>query len=249
MRPASEEELATFDRLVARRLSGEPLQYVLGHWAFRTLELLVDRRVLIPRPETEVVVEVALAEWDDLGGGLAVDLGCGSGAIGLSLAAERPGREVWATDVSADALAVAASNLKALPEAADPGRATAVPAVRLAQGAWWSALPEQLRGQVALVVSNPPYIAEGELATLDAEVRDWEPTGALVAGPNGLEAVAAILTEAPVWLARPGTAVVEIAPHQAAGAALLARAAGFSTVQVRPDLTGRDRVLVGRFEP
>lgn len=256
---ASEEALATFDRLVARRRQGEPLQYVLGQWAFRTLELTVDQRVLIPRPETEVVVDVALAAWDALGGGPAVDLGCGSGAIALSLAAERPGRPVWGTDVSADALAVASANLERL-EAATVTDATTTAAgagsarphqraVHLVQGVWWSALPAELRGSVALVVSNPPYIAEREWSTLEPQVRDWEPAEALVAGPTGLEAVATILAEAPSWLSRPAAAVVEIAPHQAASAALLARAAGFSAVQVRPDLTGRERVLVGRIEP
>lgn len=234
---------------------------MLGQWAFRNLELLVDRRALIPRPETEVVVEVALAEWDQLGGATAVDLGCGSGAIALSLATERPGRVVWATDVSADALAVAGENVERLaagvPAAERRGPATGkkVPGadglagVHLAQGEWWSALPRRLRGRVDLVVSNPPYIAEAELATLDPAVKDWEPIGALVAGPSGLEAVGAILADAPAWLARPGAAVVEIAPHQAAAAARLAWTAGFVEVQVHPDLAGRDRVLVARLAP
>jgi release factor glutamine methyltransferase len=116
--------------------------------------------------------------------------------------------------------------------------------VRLAAGDWFAALPQELRGAVDLVVANPPYVGEAE--TLPAEVADWEPAAALVAGPTGLEAVAAVVAGAPAWLRRPGVLVVEIAPHQATDAAVLARAAGFASVEVRPDLTGRPRALVGR---
>ncbi|HET7489308.1 MAG TPA: peptide chain release factor N(5)-glutamine methyltransferase [Acidimicrobiales bacterium] len=231
---------AHFERMVKRREAGEPLQYVLGVWGFRTLDLYVDRRVLIPRPETEIVVEVALAELRRLGrpAPLAVDLGTGSGAIALSLVREVPGAEVWAVDRSPDALAVARANLAGL------GRAAA--SVRLAEGTWFAALPPILRGTVDLVVSNPPYVAEGEVDDLPPEVAHYEPRAALVAGPTGLEDVAAIVEEAPAWLNRPGALVVEIAPHQRAAAAALAEAAGFDEVDVRADLAGRARVLVGR---
>jgi release factor glutamine methyltransferase len=234
--------------MLERRLDGEPVQYVLGHWAFRTLDLLVDPRVLIPRPETEVVVEVALAElaWlRDRGlppagrQPVVVDLGTGSGAIALSIAAEQACVEVWATDVSEDALAVAAANLAGLGTLA-AGR------VRFVHGDWWGALPAELKGAVDLVVSNPPYVAEGELAGLPAEVASWEPVGALVAGPSGLEALSAVLDEAPAWLAPGATLVAEIAPHQASAAQASAKAAGFAGVLVRPDLAGRQRVLVAR---
>ena len=138
--------------MVARRAHGEPLQYVLGRWGFRTLDLLVDRRVLIPRPETEVVAGLAIDALAALDRpGVAVDLGTGSGAIALSLAAERwPHVEVWATDVSPDALAVARANLAGL------GRRAAV--VRLLEGTGSSALPGDLRGRVDVIVSNPPYV-------------------------------------------------------------------------------------------
>lgn len=232
---------AHFEQMVVRRAAGEPLQYVLGAWGFRTLDLYVDSRVLIPRPETETVVEVALAELLRLGAAapLAVDLGTGSGAIALSLAREVPGLEVWGVDRSADALAVARANLAGL------GRAGA--AVRLVEGSWFGPLPSILRGRVALVVANPPYVAAGEVDDLPPEVAHWEPMSALVAGPTGLEQIAAIVEEAPAWLARPGALVVEIAPHQRAAATGLALAAGFEAVDVRADLAGRARVLVGRI--
>jgi len=225
---------------VRRRAGGEPLQYVLGAWGFRTLDLYVDNRVLIPRPETETVVEVAMAELLRLASHapLAVDLGTGSGAIALSLAREVPGLEVWGVERSPEALAVARANLAGL------GRAGA--AVRLAEGSWFAPLPALLRGRVDLIVSNPPYVSEGEVDDLPPEVARWEPMAALVAGPTGLEQIAAIVGEAPGWLARPGALVVEIAPHQRQAATALALDAGFEPVDVRPDLSGRARVLVGR---
>ena len=227
--------------MVERRGTGEPLQYVLGLWSFRRLELVVDRRVLIPRPETETVVEVALAELRRLGveRPLAVDLGTGSGAIALSIALEVPAARVWGTDRSEDALAVARANLAGM------GSRVAT-RVRLAAGDWFDALPDELRHQVDLVVANPPYVGDDE--ALPPEVADWEPPGALLAGPTGLAAVAEILAGAPAWLRRPGVVVVEIAPHQADRAVALAWAAGFTTVEVRPDLSGRLSALVGRYE-
>ena len=231
---------AHFEHMVERRAAGEPLQYVLGAWGFRTLDLYVDNRVLIPRPETETVVEVALTELQRLGRAapVAVDLGTGSGAIALSLAHEVPGIEVWAVDRSPDALAVARANLAGL------GRAGG--AVRLAEGSWFEAVPPMLRGRVDLIVSNPPYVAEGEVDDLPPDVARWEPRSALVAGPTGLEQIAVIVDGAPRWLRRPGVLVVEIAPHQREAATGLALDAGFDPVDVRPDLAGRARVLVAR---
>jgi release factor glutamine methyltransferase len=224
-------------QLVDRRAAGEPLQYVLGRWGFRTLDLFVDRRVLIPRPETEVVVGCALDEIDRLHARMVVDLGTGSGAIALSIAAERGRVEVVATDVSTDALEVARANLAGL------GRHGA--RVKLAAGEWFEALPADLRGDVDVIVSNPPYIGAGE--TLPADVAAWEPAGALVAGATGLEAITGIVAEAPAWLARPGALVVEVAPHQREQALAAATAAGFTSAGVRTDLAGRDRVLVARI--
>lgn len=240
--PVSERAAGYVQRMVERRRAGEPLQYALGRWGFRRLDLLVDHRVLIPRPETETVVDVALEQLVTLGREpTVVDLGTGSGAIALSIAHEVADAQVWATDASADALAVARANLAGL-----AGRAA--PRVRLAEGSWFDALPDELRGCVQLLVSNPPYVSTAEVADLPPEVAHWEPVFALVAGPTGLEHIRHIVAGAPGWLARPGALVVEIAPHQADAAVALARDAGFVDVSVRPDLVGRDRALVGRMQ-
>lgn len=238
---------AHYAAMVDRRRAGEPLQYVLGGWGFRRLDLMVDRRVLIPRPETEWVVEAALAELDRLatsapGPGpvamTAVDLGTGSGAIALSLATERAGLAVWATDLSADALAVARANL------AGVGRAAT--RVRIVPGDWYEALPADLRGGIDLIVSNPPYVAATD--DLPPEVRDWEPTEALVPGPRGLEAIEAVVAQAPAWLRRPGALVVEIGEAQGGAALAAAREAGFADCEVRPDLAGYERMLIARLD-
>jgi release factor glutamine methyltransferase len=247
--PVPDDMRRRVDVLVARRSAGEPLQYVLGSWAFRTLELAVDRRVLIPRPETEVVAGIALELVDGVrtgrgAGRVAVDLGTGSGAIALSLAAEGPGDlEVWATDASPEALTVAAGNLAALAER-DP---SAGARVHLGEGDWFDALPATLAGTLALVVSNPPYVAESEWSGLDAAVRHYEPPRALVAGRTGLESIARVVTDAGRWLATGGHLVLEIAPHQAPAATRAAGAAGFRNVRVEPDLAGRPRALVATW--
>jgi release factor glutamine methyltransferase len=243
--------------LADRRTAGEPLQYVLGTWAFRSLELAVDRRVLIPRPETEQVVEVALAELAriaqarDPGGDplVCVDLGTGSGAIALALATEGassgPPLEVWATDASAAALDVAAANRNAL-AAVDPAAAARV---RFATGSWFDALPGGLARRVDLIVANPPYVGVDEYADLDPVVRDWEPRSALVAplgrgGVAGMADIETVVAGAGRWLRRSGALVVELAPTQAYAAVDVARRAGFSRVGTDRDLVGRLRMLV-----
>ena len=242
--PATQRGVARLDALVERRLAGEPIQYVLGHWSFRNLDLLCDPRVLIPRPETEQVVEVALAELDAVLLGrpaghrpLAVDLGTGSGAIALALASERPGTDVWAIDRSPDALAVARANLA--------GLGMAGMRVRLGEGSWFAALPDDLRGAVDLVVTNPPYVAESE--ELPSSVADWEPVDALVPGPSGLEAYEAIIDDLPTWLAPGGAFVAEIGAAQAPAVEALLVARGFEAVRTSPDLAGLDRAVVGRL--
>jgi release factor glutamine methyltransferase len=230
------------DGMVERRLAGEPLQYVLGEWSFRRLELMVDPRVLIPRPETEQVVEEAIRELRDLPTTkpTVVDLGTGSGAIALSIAVEVTGAHVWATDTSEDAIAVAQSNV------AGAGGMAAT-RIRVVGGSWFGALPSELAGEIDMIVSNPPYIAEHEVADLDRAVVDWEPLSALVPGPTGLEAIEHIVAEAPRWLRRPGSLVVELDPSQAEAAIVLALEAGFASAEVRPDLAGRPRTLVARL--
>jgi len=238
--------------MVERRIAGEPLQYVLGAWSFRGLDLLVDRRVLIPRPETEIVVEVALEEATRLGlkrarrrlalvepnpAAVVADLGTGSGAIALALEAELPEVEVWATDISNDALDVARANLAGC----------AATRVRIAEaGSWFAALPPRLRGTLRLIVSNPPYVSEEEETRLPSEVADYEPRDALVPGMLGTEALDALLDGARAWLASDGVIVLELAPQQAESMTARARELGYTDVFVRNDLAGRARVLVAR---
>ncbi len=241
--------------LAERRADGEPLQYVLGTWPFRGLELEVDRRVLIPRPETEQLVDAALLELARIGLGrnpdeplVCVDLGTGSGAIALSLASEGgSGRalEIWATDVSGDALTVARANRERLARR-DPAAAARV---TLAAGDWFGALPRGLAGAVDLVVSNPPYVSEEEYPGLEEDVREYEPRSALVAGPGacglpGMAAVEAVVVGSARWLRRSGGLVVELAPSQAGPASEVARGAGFTRADTRRDLAGRLRMLV-----
>jgi release factor glutamine methyltransferase len=239
--------------LVLRRARGEPLQYVIGSWAFLDLTLMLDARVLIPRPETEQTVEAALAEAERLGlrrgrrspwrgtetTARAADLGTGSGAIALALATRLSDTQVWATDRSRAATVVARANLA--------GIGSAATRVRIAEGDWFDALPGELRGGFDLIVSNPPYLAERELVDLAPEVSHHEPVAALVSGPTGLEAIEHLVARAPEYLTPGrGTLVIEVAPHQATTARRLAAEAGFAEVLVEPDLAGRERVLVAR---
>jgi len=244
--PAGEQAVARLDSLVARRLAGEPIQYVLGHWPFRHVDLLVDRRVLIPRPETEEVAGVALALARAMGGPgrrvTVVDLGTGSGAIGLALADELPldGTSVWLTDASSDALDVARANLAGI------GRAAAN--VRVAEGRWFDALSscgQELRGAVDVIVSNPPYVALRD-PRVEPSVEEWEPAGALFAGPDGLDDLRVIVAGAREWLAPAGALVLEIGSDQGAAVATLAREGGYDAVEVRRDVAGLDRILVAR---
>jgi release factor glutamine methyltransferase len=239
--------------MLDRRLSGEPLQYVLGSWAFRGLELHVDRRALIPRPETEQVVDAALdelrAQASHVPEGssiVAVDLGTGSGAIALSLASEFAdpgvGLQVWATDSSAAALDLFGENLGALAA----GQKAAASRVRTSLGSWFEALPIDLLGTVRLVVSNPPYVSQAEWEALEPVVREHEPVGALVPGPTGMEAIEALLVGAALWLAPGGSLVVELAPAQAGKVRERAAELGYVRPEVRADLAGRQRMLVTR---
>jgi release factor glutamine methyltransferase len=245
----SARSVSFFDALLARRCGGEPLQYVLGRWQFRYLELVVDRNVLIPRPETEVVAGIAIdaakaqvAERKQQGSASPVrvlDLGTGSGAIALSVTTEVPQSLVWATDASAGALSVARANLSGLGRAATR--------VTMLEGNWFGALPDDLRASFSVIVSNPPYVAEFERAELAADVLDWEPQSALFADDDGRSDVAVIIDEAHQWLEPGGTLVIEMAPHQTAWAAELAASKQYVDIVISQDLTGRDRALVAKF--
>jgi release factor glutamine methyltransferase len=220
---------------VVRRLRGAPFAYAVGRAAFRHLTLDVDDRVLIPRQETEVLVDMVL-EWAAArgAGGLAIDVGTGSGAIALALATEGAFDRVIATDVSTGAVQVARANAERL------AGALRAP-VEIRQGA----LLAPVRGEMArVVVSNPPYVAYREMQELPSSVRDWEPPTALYAGDGGMAVIAALAREARAVLEPGGLLAMEIDCRRGAACAELLRAQGcYHDVRVRPDLTGRDRVL------
>ncbi len=253
-RVAEREAAASARRLARRRAAGEPLQYVLGHWPFRDLDLLVDERAFIPRPETEWVTDVALAELDRLlalgAPPTVVDLGTGTGAIALAIAVERGARnvEVIATDRDPAALELAAANRERV-----AGRHGDIGVVQFRIGSWWEALAAGEIGRISLAVSNPPYVDQGEWAGLDPVVRDHEPHDALVSPPGsdgtpGFGAIEAVLSGAVGRLARPGALVIELAPAQAEAALSTALGSGSIEATVLDDLTGRPRALVARFE-
>jgi release factor glutamine methyltransferase len=214
-----------FGELVRRRLRREPIAYILGRKGFRSIELEIDRRVLVPRPETELLVELAL----ELRPGRVLDLGTGSGAVALAIAAELPGCEVAATDISAAALEVARGNA---------ARLGLGERVKLVEGM----LPPDL-GRFGLLVANLPYVGEAEWSTLEPEVTEWEPREALLAGPDGLEllraAVPAAVGVAPV-------VAFEVGAGQAPAVSEMLFEAGFGAVETRADLAGIPRVVVAR---
>ncbi len=236
--PSTERTIAHLDQMVARRLRGEPVQYVVGRWDFRSLDLMVDHRVLIPRPETEEVAGLAIQEARRFAAaGIAptvVDLGTGSGAIGLSLAVEVPEAEVHLTDASTDAAAVARANLTGLGRSARR--------VSIWEGSWFEALPRSLAGTLHVVVSNPPYVRDDD--KLSPTVADWEPAMALRAGPKGLDDLHEIVHSAPTWLSEEGSLVLEMAPDQVSIVARWCTEAGFVRTDVCNDLSGRSRAIV-----
>lgn len=236
-RPLGAAELAEFKARLRRRARREPLQYIEGTAAFRDLILRVDRRVLIPRPETEVLVEQVL-RWAEGRSGLAVlDVGTGSGAIAISLAMEGAGRftRVVATDVSPDAIQLARTNA-----------ASAGCAVDFREGSVYAPTPDE---RFDVVVSNPPYIADSERGDLDVEVRDWEPATALFGGPDGLSVVRRLVQGALEHLKPGGLLALETGSSQTAAVAeMVRRVGGFAEPRVVPDLAGRARILLASCE-
>jgi release factor glutamine methyltransferase len=230
-REMTDEQVGAFDANVRRRESREPLAYILGEWGFRRLTLKTDRRALIPRPETEIVVERALEHIRDLEDPQVLDVGTGTGAIALAIADEAPRARVTAVDVSPDALALARENLVLT---GINGR------VRLVEHDLTSGLGEH---DFDLVVSNPPYVEPDELVRLQPEVRDWEPHVALIA--SGMtEKLALAAREA---LRPGGWLVLETAAGAGDRVEHLLSDFGFDHVRITPDLAGRDRVAEGRW--
>ena len=243
-RPLSPEEREAFKPLLRRRARREPLQYIIGRAAFRQLELKTDPRVLIPRPETEVLVQEVLdwasagagsvgPVWDG-GAGRVWDMGTGTGAVALSLAAEGAWTKVVATDVSPEALSVAAHNAE---------RHDLSGLVEFREGSLFE--PLERGEQFNVIVSNPPYIAESEKGELQPEVRDWEPPEALFAGEDGLDVIRQLVAGAPEHLVSGGLLALECGLDQAERVAADVNATGaFAAIRIRPDLTGRPRVVM-----
>lgn len=232
-RPLAPAELAAYRELVRRRQAGEPVAYITGHKEFWSLDLLVDSRVLIPRPDTETLVEEALERLAPGAPAQVADVATGSGAIALALAKSRPELTVFASDASTDALTVARANAErlALPVTFLPGP-----------------LVEPLRPHAPfdLIAANLPYVPTAEIAGLAAEVQA-EPRQALDGGPDGLDLVRALVGAAPAVLRAGGALVLEIGVGQAEATAALLRAAGFGDVRARRDLGGIERVVSGRL--
>jgi release factor glutamine methyltransferase len=215
------------EKLLARRYRGEPLQYIRGKADFYSREFLVDDRVLIPRPETELVVEAAIARAPQ--NGRVIDIGTGSGCIAISIERERPDLAVAAIDISPAALAVAAANAR-----------------RLESGVMLAAsdLLAAIRGPFDLIVSNPPYIPGRDIAALEVQVRDHEPRNALTPGPHGTEAIEGILDQAGPLLRGGGEVILEIGWDQEKSVPELAEAKGFAVETFIHDLAGIARVVV-----
>ena len=214
-------DAAALRPLVERRARREPLAYVLGEWGFRRLVLQTDRRALVPRPETEVVVDRCLALLEGLSDPRVLDVGVGSGAIALALADEAPHARVTGVDTSREALSLARENAARLRLA-----------VELREGGF-----EVASERWDLVVANPPYVRTDEIERLEPEVRDWEPRGALV-GEGLHEQLAAVART--TWL------VLEVAPALAQSVAAALAGSGYSAIRVTRDLAGRERVVEGR---
>jgi release factor glutamine methyltransferase len=223
------EELLALESLVRRRLAGEPVAYLTGRREFWSLDLEVSPEVLVPRPETELVVERVLAVLGGGGRPAVLDLGTGSGAIALAVAHERPDSAVTATDVSAAALAVAKRNAARL----------GLRNLRFLEGSWFDPLAG---GRFDVIASNPPYVAAGDPALAALA---HEPRAALVAGTDGLAAIEKIAYSAPVHLESGGCLIVEHGAAQGVAVRALFSAAGLVAVATRPDLAGHERVTEG----
>ena len=235
-RPLIDEELSAFRALVKRRSRREPCAYILGNREFWSLELAVDPRVLIPRPDTEVLVETVLKLLDTDSAGHLVDIGTGSGAIAIAVASERPLLQVAATDTSEDALDLARKNASThqLEER-----------ISFFEGDLLDALPDTWR-PLDFVVSNPPYVEERDRDDIQPEVRDFEPANALFAGEDGLDVIRRLIPQARLSLRPGGYLLFEIGHRQAEAVRDLLATQDFEDIEVITDYGDRDRVAVAR---
>lgn len=228
------EDLARFRDMVRRRRAHEPVAYILGEREFFGRVFRVDRRVLVPRPDTETLVEVALDRTRHVSMSMrALDLCTGSGCVAVTLAKERPTSSVIATDASDDALAVARDNALRL----------GAYNVALCTGDLYGALDASARFDV--ITANPPYIARGDIASLMQDVRDFEPRLALEGGDDGLALIRRVVSGAPAHLVPGGVLAVEVGAGQAPAVAELLRAAGFDSIDSRRDYARIERVVSG----
>jgi release factor glutamine methyltransferase len=221
----------TFGRALCRRCTGTPLQHLTGEEGFRRLTLTVRPGVFIPRPETEIVVEHGLATLRDVPGPVVVDVGTGTGAIALAVKDERPDARVIATDLSAEAVALARENAARLSLE-----------VEVLDGDLFAPLPADLRGRIDLVIANPPYVEPDDVARLPNEVLADPPLAVV----GGVTVYRRLFGEAAAWARAGGSVVVEIGETQGSSVAAAATAAGLVDAEVLPDLNGRDRVIVAR---
>ena len=234
--------VAHLDAMLARLATGEPLQYVMGRWAFRYLDVMVDARVLIPRPETEVLAGIVIEQCRSMHATgnevLVADMGTGSGVIGLSVLSEMPLESctVWMTDISEDALHVARANAVGIGRAATRAR--------FGVGNWCAALPDDCGRQFDVIVANPPYIAVND-AEVDASVRQWEPHTALFSGDDGLGDIRQIVDQSRFWLRPGGMLGIEMGYQQGAAVQSLFLDNGFVDVVIHRDLADRERFATG----
>ncbi|HEX2054457.1 MAG TPA: peptide chain release factor N(5)-glutamine methyltransferase [Actinomycetota bacterium] len=235
-KPVTISQVAELDKMVASRCSGRPLQYITGVQGFRRLALKVGPGVLVPRPETEMLVERCLELLRDLHNPVVLDLGTGSGAIALSLATERPDCRVWATEISEDALWWAETNLKS----------SGLTNVELGYGDLFAPVPASEKGMFDLIVSNPPYLSQEELQRAPVEVREHEPEMALLSGDKGLATCIRIIREAFVWLKPGGNLVIETAGTSQYEDLRIFLARRYDDVKITNDLTGKPRFVEGR---
>jgi release factor-specific protein-(glutamine-N5) methyltransferase len=236
-RPLSPEERACYRALVAKRAEGMPLQYATGEMPFRHLVVRVEPGVFIPRPETEVLVDVALEELSGIESPIVVDLCTGSGCVAVSVAAEHSGARVWAVELGEVAFRTACRNAL---------HAGVEDRVQVLHGDLFDPLPAALLGNVDFIVSNPPYIPSSDLPELPSEVRGFEPHEALDGGPDGLDVFRSIAASADTWLREGGGFAIELDSGRVADAAAILEQQGYVGVTVRKDLTGRDRIVNAR---
>jgi release factor glutamine methyltransferase len=237
--PVTQPQRRRFDALVERRLTGEPVNYITGHFRFYELDLVVRPGVFSPRASSELMVELAIARLRRRRGRrVAVDVATGTGAVALAVASETAGSEVWGVDISADAARLGRLNARRLH----------LDNVHFAAGDMLAALPRDLRGEVSVFTIHPPYVARAEVRTLPVEIRRFEPRHTLTDGSDdGLGLVRRLAAAAPAWLRPGGFVLIEIAPYLARATAAVVRRGGFHEVRSHRDSLGVTRVVVGRL--